>query len=82
MSSGAGSGARGAPVNEQVRRLQDGFAADGFRMDVEADGDRAIVTVIRERSDDCLIPQATLRGYLARAMDLDPAHIEIRYPPD
>ncbi|WP_345214660.1 hypothetical protein [Georgenia halophila] len=63
-----------------LQRLQDGFAADGFRMEVERTGDHAVVTVTPDGGDDCLIPKATLTGYLRNALDLDAARIEVRYP--
>jgi hypothetical protein len=67
---------------ERIVALRSALAADGYLVDVAADGARVRVTISAtpEACADCLVPKDLMRGILGQALGVPDDAIDLTYP--
>lgn len=69
---------------EGLQSLRSSLEADGYRLDVQEEGDRVGVriTATAEACPDCLVPEPVLRGILQQTLGVPEESIDLTYPRD
>jgi hypothetical protein len=67
---------------ERAVALRSALAADGYLMDIAADGDRIRVTISAtpQACADCLVPKDLMRSILGNTLGVPPDAIDLSYP--
>jgi hypothetical protein len=67
---------------ERLEALRTALEADGYTIEVRADGDRlaARISATPGACQDCLVPKPTLRAMLEQALGVPERSIDLRYP--
>lgn len=67
-----------------LQQIQETMALDGYALEVTEVGERRLATVTAGEGicDDCLVPKVVMTNLLAKALEVDPAAIDLRYPAD
>jgi hypothetical protein len=69
---------------ERTVALRSALAADGYLLEVAAEGTRVRVTISAtpQACADCLVPKDLMRGLLERALGVPADTIDVTYPRD
>lgn len=69
---------------EGLRSLRSTLEADGYRLEVQEEGDRVEVRISAtpEACPDCLVPEPVLRGILQQTLGVPEGSIDLTYPND
>ncbi|MQA83826.1 MAG: hypothetical protein GEV03_04100 [Streptosporangiales bacterium] len=67
---------------EGLQALRTSLEADGYRLEVQEEGDRVGVRIsaTAEACADCLVPEPVLRGILQQTLGVPEGSIDLTYP--
>ncbi|HTX29120.1 MAG TPA: hypothetical protein VME19_19110 [Streptosporangiaceae bacterium] len=69
---------------ERAVVLRSALAADGYELEMVAEGDRVLVTITatEQACADCLVPKDLMRSILAQTLSVPAEAIDLTYPRD